>query len=658
VPLDLTLPPVVVQAPRLPPAAGDPAYSIVEIEPVRIRQAERLDAALATAPGFSLFRRTSSLGANPTTQGVSLRAIAGSAASRALVTLDGVPQNDLFGGWVIWTALPPETISRAVLVRGAGAGPYGAGALTGVVALDQPAEMAGDLDIEGGSLGYARAAGATQVTKGPARLFLDAAAEHSDGWIPVIEGRGRADRRLDLTDWSASQRLLVDLGSDVLAERVAVYQEDRGAGVQFARSRERGLQTSLTLVAPPGDRGVGWRLQGWLSASDLANSSAAVSADRNSASLTDDQYATPALGVGFNAAVRRQEGVGSWELGTDVGLFDGQSRDRLYQSGMVSGLRTSGGGEWVAGVYGEASRTLGRLLITGGLRLDTWQNFGSNLVQDGANPLRQSSLDRGGVAPTGRLGVRQDISDALYLRAAAYAGFRPATLNELHRTFRLGADATEANAELAPERLYGAEFGLGGGRWLTWDADVFVNRLADAVTNVTIGRGPATFPLVGFIAAGGTLFERENAGEVNAYGVEGEASRALSARLQARVALTYTHATVDGGTQAPQLTGLRPALTPRLTATAGLDWRIGSRLMLSAEGRFRSASFDDDLNTRPIRAGAGFDARAEWRLSDRVSAFVAADNLFNARLEAGRSAAGVVTYDAPRQVRVGLSWRG
>src|SRR5277367_6812160 len=183
--------PLVVQTAHLPPAAGDPAFSIVVIDPKILQVSNRLDDALAAAPGFSLFRRTSSLGANPTTQGVSLRGIAGSGASRALVTLDGVPQNDPFGGWVIWTGLPPEAISEATVVRGAGAGPYGAGALTGVVALQQPSAVDGHLagDIEGGTLGYGRAAGIGEVDFGASRLFLDASGETSDGWIPVIQGR-------------------------------------------------------------------------------------------------------------------------------------------------------------------------------------------------------------------------------------------------------------------------------------------------------------------------------------------------------------------------------------------------------------------------------------------------------------------------------------
>ncbi len=70
---------------------SDAAFSIVRLNANEVAQTGRLDTALEDAPGLSLFRRTSSLAANPTTQGVSLRAIAGSGASRALVTLDGRP---------------------------------------------------------------------------------------------------------------------------------------------------------------------------------------------------------------------------------------------------------------------------------------------------------------------------------------------------------------------------------------------------------------------------------------------------------------------------------------------------------------------------------------------------------------------------------------
>ncbi|KAK0330764.1 hypothetical protein LTR94_031545, partial [Friedmanniomyces endolithicus] len=121
---------VVVSAARLPPAAADAAFSVVRLDPDVLDRAMRLDEALRDIPAVSLFRRTTSLAANPTTQGISLRAIAPSGAGRTLVTLDGVPLNDPFGGWVIWSQAAPETLDGVDVVRGAGSGPYGAGALT------------------------------------------------------------------------------------------------------------------------------------------------------------------------------------------------------------------------------------------------------------------------------------------------------------------------------------------------------------------------------------------------------------------------------------------------------------------------------------------------------------------------------------------------
>jgi MFS family permease len=124
---------VIVTAARLPPAAAEAAFSIVHLGERDLAKAQRVDEAVGQTPGVSLFRRTSSLSANPTTQGISLRAIAPSGAGRTLVTLDGVPLNDPFGGWVIWSQLAPESLTGIDIVRGAGAGPYGAGALTGVI---------------------------------------------------------------------------------------------------------------------------------------------------------------------------------------------------------------------------------------------------------------------------------------------------------------------------------------------------------------------------------------------------------------------------------------------------------------------------------------------------------------------------------------------
>lgn len=649
---------VVVEASRLPATPGDAAFTTVRIDPGVLQTSARLDEALTSDPSFSLYRRTSSLGANPTTQGVSLRGVAGSGASRALVTLDGVPQNDPFGGWVIWTAMPPETIAGATIVRGAGAGRYGAGALTGVVDLTQATRLSAPViaNVEGGDFGYGRAAAVGEIDTGPARLFLDAAGETSGGWIPVRQGRGAADRPLTLHDWTTGERAVVDLGGPVLTERVSAYDEVRGAGTLHAGSRDQGGQASLTLAQAPRAGALGWQTQAWVDTSNLANTSSSVPAGRNTAALADNQYSTPAIGVGGSAELRRAGGNHNWELGVDVRDYSGHSNERLYNQGTPTGTRTAGGGQLVAGVYIEGDRTAGRLLFTGGVRLDGWEDYQSKLVQTGSTALVQHPGDRGGVVPTGRLGVRANLSRALFLRASAYTGFRPATLNELHRPFRVGNDVTEANAGLSPERLYGVEGGLGGEGPVDWGVDAFYNKLANAIANVTIGKGPGSFPSAGFVPAGGTLYERENAGDVNAYGTEGSAEHAFTPQLSLRLAYTLTHARVDGGAKAPQLTGKRPALTPAAAATAALDWRPVERLTVTAQARYEGDRFDDDLNTRRIDAGTGVDGRVEWRLTSSASVYVAAENLFNANLQTGHSAADVTTWAAPRMVRVGLNF--
>ena len=111
---------VVVQATRFATYRGDADFSHVDLKRADIADAPVLDDALKTDAEASLFRRNSSLTANPTVQGLSLRAIGPSGAGRALVTLDGIPQNDPFGNWVIWAAIPQGAVDHVHVLRGAG----------------------------------------------------------------------------------------------------------------------------------------------------------------------------------------------------------------------------------------------------------------------------------------------------------------------------------------------------------------------------------------------------------------------------------------------------------------------------------------------------------------------------------------------------------
>ncbi|MDO8900290.1 MAG: TonB-dependent receptor [Phenylobacterium sp.] len=658
------LPPLIdevqVTAPRLAPSPADRAFAIVRLGGEALAEAPRLDEALRGEPGVALFRRTGSEVANPTIQGLSLRAIAPSGAGRTLVTLDGAPQNDPFGGWVIWSALPPEGLAEAQIIKGAGAGPYGAGALTGVVALTErdPQEGLSALDVSTGSRGTQRVAAAF----GTANLLAVVSGSTTEGYTPIRgPGRGAVDQPAGLNQVSAAARLQGEVAGVRAAFRLEAFEERRGGGVAGVGSEASGGSATLSLAQPDASGAGGWRAQAWLRSSDLKNRFAAVDATRASSRPAAQQLATPALGYGVNAAWRQASGAWIWEVGGDVRVTDGETREffRDLGGGFTRG-RVAGGRTLVGGAYGEVTHDREGLLLTGGVRLDGWSAREARRIErdldGGAVVLDARAPDASGTTPTARLGARLALSEALYLRGAAYAGFRPPTLNELHRPFRVGNDITEANPELEPERLFGVEAGMGGDGVMAWSATVFFNRLEDPITNVTIGQGPGTFPIAGFIPAGGVLRQRQNAGVIEALGLELSAAGDLGP-VQIRAAAVATRAEVDGGGAAPQLTGLRPAQTPKFAATLGLDWRAADFLRFSAQIRHEGRRYEDDLNTRVLGAATTLDLRAAWRLAPGADLYLAADNVLDADIEAARAGDGLITLGAPRTLRIGYSLR-
>ena len=647
-----------------PDPVGNAAFSTKLLDADQFQITPQLDQALRQVPALSIFRSNSSLSADALRIGVSLRSlIGGSGVGRALVTLDGVPQNDPFGQWVVPTSLPVEGIQSVEIVRGAGAGPYGAGALTGVIEISEREAPGALIDAEAGNLDQQRYVMLGNMQVRNAILGASGTYQKSGGWYVVDQAhRGAVDTPVGLEAMNLSGSAAAEvLDGTLLAVRFGAYNERRVPGIVGVEADSRGVSGSATLAHPETASSLGWRTQIWFRDSDFSTNQLTISPDRASVTPFADLYSTPALGWGGTAALRGSFSWLDWETGADARLNQGEAHELIsYSAGAFQGSRFSGGRSFVGGLYAEGASRFDGFLATAGLRLDEWGNSEGHVLQrtfaTGAVTADDKFPARSGAVPTARGGIRKDFSGGFYTRAAAYEGFRQPSLNELYRPTRVGNTFMDANSALQPERLSGAEIGFGDiGGPFTWNVTGFWNHLSGAIYNVTVGVGPGTFPDAGFLPVGGLFLQRQNVGFIQAFGSEGDLQWRVADLLTLRAAYSVTDARVNGGTKLPQLTGKRPAQTARLSVTGGIVLFPGPEITIETDVIYQSKSFSDDLNTLTLPAATTFDATVTWHFLPQAGIYFAAENIGNTRVAISETPNHIYSYDQPRALRVGLT---
>ena len=348
-------------------------------------------------------------------------------------------------------------------------------------------------------------------------------------------------------------------------------------------------------------------------------------------------------------------------LGADTRKTSGQSREFFsYLAGDPTRRRAAGGDSWTIGAFAEATADLGVATLTGGARVDRWSIANGHLFEQtiatGVVLTDDHDPSREGWLPTARVGISVPLGGGVSLRSAAYLGWRMPTLNELFRPFRVGADATAANHELAPERLAGAEGGFDYARGaLGLSLTGFLNKLKDAIANVTLGHGPGIFPGVGFVAAGGSFLQRQNVDAVNVRGVEAAANWS-EGDWSARGSVSFTHSRMEASGAASVLDGLRPAQTPNFVAALAGGWEKGGK-SVQIIVRHVSAQFDDDLNRDVLRSATTLDAYASWPLAKHLQLVARGENITNAFVMAGINSDNSVERATPRTVWIGVQLR-
>jgi vitamin B12 transporter len=658
-PADLA-PEIVVTGRGLDEAPGDRAYDIVTIERDRIEAnaSNRLESILADVAGLQQFRRSDSRSANPTSQGISLRGIGGNASSRALLILDGVPQADPFGGWVAFPAYASGRLGRIRVTRGGGSGYQGPGALAGTVELesatpDQLTPFQGSVAY--GSRDSVDAQGSAALVRGSGFATLSGAYARGDGFTPTVEeSRGIVDRPAPYEQASGALRTVVGLGAKTeLQMNASAFTDKRDRGSDFTDNKSEGADASIRLI---GRGNWAYSALAYLQTRAFASSFNSINAARTTAIQSLDQYNTPATGLGGRIEILPSLGESiTLRLGADIRDVTGKTQELYtFVSAVPTRRREAGGSTTTTGVFADGSLVAGDFTFSLGGRVDWWKIDDGYLSErplaGGAALTDLRYANRDDSETTGRAGIAYQPIHAITVRVAGYRGWRLPTLNELYRPFRVGNDATAANALLSPERLTGVEGGvtLTPAPGVNIAATYFYNRLKDAIANVTTTSPTQVLPGVT------TYRVRQNLDAIRAHGFELDASY-RPGPFGVQASWSHTNSTVEGSGITAALDGLQPAQTPRDQVSGTVDWRHDAAA-LSLTVRHIGRQYDDDQNTRVLGAATTLDAYAALPIMRSLVAELRGENLFDERVEAGISGANIVERATPRTIWVGLRY--
>ena len=623
---------------------------------------------LRQVPGFSLFRRSGSLSANPTSQGVSLRGVGANGASRAVVLVDGVPLNSPFGGWVYWNRLPRVNIANIQVYNGGASDLYGSGALGGVINIRSRTAPATFLDFEASAGNKVTAATSFSGGKvfGDWGVLIAAQALRTDGYVLVPEDqRGSIDTPAATEDIVGSITLSRTLGQAGHAfVRFSTFGESRrnGTPVQLNDTRISSI-----------DLGTDWNHQAagdflvrlYGSSENFNQNFSAVSADRNSESLTNRQR-NPSQQAGFAFQWRRTIGshqsISAGIEGRDV---RGHSAETTFNNSRITASVDAGGRQRSFGLFASDSIRIGRWFFSVGTRFDRWVNSRgfSNRIPVTGTPTLNSFEDRSETAFSPRLSLIRRFDGGISLSASVYRAFRAPTLNELYRNFRVGNVVTNANAALRAERggprgattadegdnvLPDVERLTGGDAGIAMQtlrdrlflrSNFFWSEIDDSVANVTLSITPALITR-----------QRQNLGAIRARGIELSAMTRFARHWEISAEYLLTESKVLRFPANRILEGLMVPQVPRNQFNFQVNY-TDAHWTAGAQGRFAGRQFDDDQNTLPLKRFFTLDAEVSRSVSEHVRVFAAFQNLTGSRYQI--SSTPVFTVGPPVLFRLG-----
>ena len=556
----------VITADRMAREERSVATHTTVLSGTELRQAgiRYVSEALRAIPGLSLAR-------NGSFGGATSLFMRGGESDYVKVLVDGVPVNDPGGAYDLG-GLTTSDVERIEVVRGPGSALYGSDAMSGVIQIftrrGHGAPRA-ELTVRGGSHGTFEWTGAALGSSGPVSWALTASRTDTDGVLAfnnrhlstTLSGQARIRPRPDTeaaVNFRAQDRRFhfpTDGSGNVVDRNAFTFQDGYSLGITGHHEWTTALRTEVALSVNDLDSGTDDAPDGPADSLGFFRFRSLERLARHALDVRAVWTPRPGSRLALGGVLERQHVRSASESESEFGITPGQSENR----------------RWSRGMYGQLAQDWGTASLTGGVRVEDNERFGT--------------------AATFRAGATWLPAQALRLRVSAGTGIKEPTFFENFATgFALG------NPDLEPERSRSAEAGLDldlGSSPARVSLTAFSQRFRDLIQ--------FAFPAP---VEGGPNYH--NLAEASSRGIE--TSLALTGtRIDGHLSYTFLDTEVvdagsDEGSGATFVEGERLLRRPTHTLAAGFQARLAPGMSFGAQLRRVGDRGDRDFTSFPSEA--------------------------------------------------------
>ncbi len=640
-----------------------------------------LTQILNTNTSLGTYRRTASKSAHPTTQGVRFRNVGINATSRALVLLDGIPQNDPFGGWVFWNKFQIDSLSS---VRTSQTpqnelwGNFGSGGVISLTSLPSTGDRESLSASYGTDDSYSVSFGKSEYISEQFSLDVDARTFDSGGFETVHpDQQGPKDLKADSESDSARIRATWNTDNGWNVQAVADYfSEERSNGTALANNETTAWDYSVKAQRVI-DEDSEIEISAYHQTRKFRNQFSSVSSSSED-SVRDlerpalNQHDVPADSTGASIVYStRSKGGAEVLFGMDARTLEGEVNEEVYSafSGTFNkGRKIGGQQDFVGFFYSTNIQVSPKTVISFSERVDYVAQTDGYRRETALPSGDETRLDiysnRHEWVPSFNFNLDHKIDDQRNFTAGIFQGFRAPTLNELYRRFQVKNDVTGSNPNLTNETHRGVEFAY------LWDNHKnlrasfkgFHYFLEDMIANalITTESGGYNPTYHEFIGDGGSYSERRNIERSEVTGIELELEAQISKSVSAILNYTYapTKITRSGGpADQPEFKGASFPQSPEDKIFASINWTPVDAATVWVSATYWGEQFEDLAGLRRINSATSVDLGASYQIDEKSSIQLRIENAADSEIESGISSSGLISLSAPRSAWITFSYR-